>query len=393
MRRAPAVLAAFALLASAGCAETAVVYRPQGAERPSAARMSEAEELLAAVRGHAARIDRWQQRGIRFDRPGWRMTQIQVVFANLGAVAHRPDLPWQVHYVEDASRDAVAAGGGYVYVHDGVFAGGGLVAEDDDDALAALLAHAIAHTALRHAPLDETSFSLEQEASADRLGALYMALAGYDPHAAIGLWQRAPSAAPGLIAAHPLDAERAQRAAEAVAQVLPYYTPGRLNTRWESIHAAHAPLLQTGTAAAAAGSRFARALTVPPPAVEIVSSDGYKGVRIGMSVNEASAAYGAPLEHGGGSDCSYVAPAGVRGFAFLVVDGRIARVDVHEPGPRTAEGLGVGSPEADVRRAYGGRLTLEPREGYAIRFESDGATVTAYRAGLARESDRCAERP
>jgi hypothetical protein len=134
---------------------------------------------------------------------------------------------------------------------------------------------------------------------------------------------------------------------------------------------------------------------------EAVSIDGYRGVRIGMSVEEASTAYGGPLLPLGpveaGAGCFYVFPRGAPGaVSFMVVDGRVARVDVGGPEPRTSTGVGVGSTEAEVQAAYPGGvavsphkytgpdghyLTVAPREGAALIFETDGGKVTRYRAG------------
>jgi len=141
-------------------------------------------------------------------------------------------------------------------------------------------------------------------------------------------------------------------------------------------------------------SRFGRTLGDPARSLEFVSADGFKGVRLGMTLDEARTAYGAALLATDGlapgqARCYHVSPAYRSGaFAFLLVEGRIARIDVFAPGPVTAEGVGVGSSAADVQRAYAGRvrevpyfLTVEPRAGFAIRFETDGEAVTQYRAG------------
>lgn len=66
----------------------------------------------------------------------------------------------------------------------------------DDDELAAVVAHEMAHNLLDHRPLIEATKSGKTkvikatEADADRLSVWLMANAGYDPEAAISFWQR-----------------------------------------------------------------------------------------------------------------------------------------------------------------------------------------------------------
>src|SRR4029077_9335139 len=60
--------------------------------------ISEQEELKSAVRQHAA-IAAAQSSGGALDPPNLRYAQLQKVFSNLVAVAHRPELPWQIHLI------------------------------------------------------------------------------------------------------------------------------------------------------------------------------------------------------------------------------------------------------------------------------------------------------
>src|SRR5258708_6458297 len=49
--------------------------------------------------------------------------------------------------------------------------------------------------------------------------------------------------------------------------------------------------------------------------------------------------------------CSYMTPD-VKGIAFMLLDSRVARVDVFEGSWRTVSGAGVGSSEDEIRRIY-----------------------------------------
>jgi hypothetical protein len=82
----------------------------------------------------------------------------------------------------------------------------------------------------------------------------------------------------------------------------------------------------------------------------------------------------------------------------MVTGDTLVRVNVSGEAVRTAHGVGVGSPEASVRAAYGNRMTVEPhpyegpighylvvtdpnRPGFQMIFETNGASVTSFRAG------------
>jgi len=190
-------------------------------------------------------------RGAAVDRRGRRRTRIRRVFSELVAVAHRPELPWEVHLVEDATPNAFTAGGGLVVVLSGLF-DSGMLAEGDDAGLAVVLAHEIAHVALLHPPTRVTwlgvggvvsrnakdpyyraAYTFEQEAEADRLSVLYLALAGFDPLAASRLWTRVaeregdPTGDSRFLQDHPVSRERIAITREAGRRVARYRVHGR----------------------------------------------------------------------------------------------------------------------------------------------------------------------
>jgi len=192
--------------------------------------------------------------GFAVDLPGRRTTRVQRVFRRLVSVAHRPGLPWAVHRVSSPAENAFTAGGGLVVVLDGLF--GTLVPEDDDASLAAVLAHEIAHVTMLHPPTRVTwlgiggmvspqakdpyyraAYTHAQEAEADRLSVLYMALAGYDPLGASQVWERAAArgdasaARAGYLHDHPMSTERVALTREAGERVRRYWSPGRRHPR------------------------------------------------------------------------------------------------------------------------------------------------------------------
>lgn len=141
-----------------------------------------------------------------------------------------------------------------------------------------------------------------------------------------------------------------------------------------------------------------------------LSLDGLGPVDIGMTPAEASAAAGVQIkvvpEADLGQGCAYArADRGPSDRLFMVVDGRIVRIDVGGRGESrhtlTVSGIGVGSTEEEVERTYPGRIGVQGHpyvpDGHYLRytpvepglkhlsmiFETDGRVVTSFRAGLA----------
>jgi hypothetical protein len=128
-------------------------------------------------------------------------------------------------------------------------------------------------------------------------------------------------------------------------------------------------------------------------------------VRIGMTVDEASAAAGAPLRKDFGrqstGSCQYVtAGEALRGVAFMVVDGLIARIEVDRPSPvGTRSGVRIGTSASDLRKVYpdniqrandavagGEAMAFVPNDdfdaNYRIYFEIVDGAVARYRLGI-----------
>ena len=144
-----------------------------------------------------------------------------------------------------------------------------------------------------------------------------------------------------------------------------------------------------------------------------LSLEGIGPVRIGMTLDEAATAAGMPiglLDMPPGPECRYAVPDRASGtgdeLGFMVVNGRIVRIDVGIMGPyriRTVSGIGKGSTEAEVQATYPGRTRVEPHpyipngrylvympgdpglRHLGMIFETVDGEVRTFRAGLAEE--------
>ena len=152
---------------------------------------------------------------------------------------------WEYRVFESNSPNAFVLPGGKVGVTTGLFR----VAQNDDQ-LAAVIGHEVAHTAARHAAERYSQqalaqvglgiagqatnsraalqalglgaqvgallpFSRQHELEADRIGVDYMARAGYRPSQAVALWRNMGTArsggTPQFLSTHPNDATRIQQ--------------------------------------------------------------------------------------------------------------------------------------------------------------------------------------
>ena len=88
------------------------------------------------------------------------------------------------------------------------------------------------------------------------------------------------------------------------------------------------------------------------------------------------------------------------GTSVMLLNGRVARIDVSERGFFTLSGAAVGDSQASVQRRYGRRIhtsthadgvddskfltMLSSDRSLGIRFETDGERITSYYVGTAR---------
>ncbi len=180
--------------------------------------------------------------------------RLKGIVARLSKVSHYPNFPYEVHLADVDVVNAWCAPGGMVMVYTGLWdPKKGLVERGNDDQMAAVLAHEIAHATARHVTesisrnmtimmagaavqgaiaaggsstgadlfgqifsdgmnLYIPSYSRGNEREADRLGLMYMAKAGYDPRAAVELWKKAARQkkdTTSIYSSHPSNGSRA----------------------------------------------------------------------------------------------------------------------------------------------------------------------------------------
>jgi hypothetical protein len=139
----------------------------------------------------------------------------------------------------------------------------------------------------------------------------------------------------------------------------------------------------------------------PRPPAWTVTDASAGPIRAGMTLAEAAAAAGGVATDTARltRQCDYVRFSGTPpGVSVMIVEGRVARVDIDSTGITTDRGAAVGDDEAKVRASYAGRLTSEPHKyvdgvyllvrpespadsGSRLLFETDHGRVTRYRVG------------
>jgi len=190
------------------------------------------------------------------ERIGWRIAR----------AADKPEYDWDFVVIDDPKAvNAFALPGGKVAVYTGLFP----VARDEAG-LAVVMGHEVAHALARHgaermsqgllldilaigvaAAIDGSNpatqrgvmqafglgaqvgvllpFSRSQESEADRIGLILMAKAGYDPEAALTLWQRMEAQGgggpPEFLSTHPGYETRQQNIRAWIGEARQYYRP------------------------------------------------------------------------------------------------------------------------------------------------------------------------
>lgn len=178
---------------------------------------------------------------------------------------------WEFNLVKSADVNAFCMPGGKIVVYEGI-----LPITRDETGLAVVLGHEVAHAVAKHAnermsqqmlqqyggaalgvALSGTSgavqsvansvyglgaqygvmlpYSRKQELEADKLGLIFMAMAGYNPQEAEGFWTRMSEKTGGASVAefqstHPSDETRIKKIRESLPEAMKYYKGAKITT-------------------------------------------------------------------------------------------------------------------------------------------------------------------
>ncbi|MFV0338075.1 MAG: M48 family metallopeptidase [Chthoniobacterales bacterium] len=194
--------------------------------------------------------------------------QVQRVGRRIASVVNVPNAKWEFVVFEDSTPNAFALPGGKVGVNTGI-----LPIAQNDNGLAVVLGHEVAHVTTRHGGERASQgtllsvggnildlglgifggsagaavrsvamgaygvgaqygimlpFSRTHEYEADQIGLLYTARAGYDPREAIAFWKRMAAASKGnkvpeFLATHPMDEKRIKALEKAMPAAMEEY--------------------------------------------------------------------------------------------------------------------------------------------------------------------------
>ncbi len=171
---------------------------------------------------------------------------------------------WEFNVVDEDVVNAWCMPGGKVVVYTGI-----LPVTQDEKSLAVVMGHEIAHAIARHgnermsqglalqlggavisvalsekpaltrniflqsygigSTLGMLAYGRNHETEADKLGLVFMAMAGYDPNSAIAFWQRMAAGGgqkpPEFLSTHPSDENRIATLKEFMPEAMKYYKP------------------------------------------------------------------------------------------------------------------------------------------------------------------------
>ncbi len=200
-------------------------------------------------------------------RVGWKIQNAVEKYMSENSMSDQlKNYKWEFNVIEDPTVNAWCMPGGKVVVYTGILSVAG-----DDQGLAVVLSHEIAHAIAKHGnermsqgllsefggaalttvlkdkpeqtkKLWMTAFNAGaqygillpynrlQESEADHLGLIFMAMAGYNPNSAVGFWERMSQQNKGqsnfeFLSTHPSDENRIKNIKAKIPEAMKYYSP------------------------------------------------------------------------------------------------------------------------------------------------------------------------
>ena len=260
------VLACLLMVFLAGCTDVAITGRKQLNLVPDSLINSMAlSEYNAFLKSPETKLSEDVEKTAMVQRVGVRIADAVERYMKDNYMSDRIDgYKWEFNTVESEDKNAWAMPGGKVVVYTGI-----LEIAQDDTGLAVVMGHEIAHAIAKHgsermsqsllvlaggvaldqAMKDDSSgrrtafmtaygvgttiglmlpYSRTHENEADRLGLIFMAMAGYNPEAAVGFWERMAAdkegaQIPEFLSTHPAGETRIQNIKNNLYEAMPYY--------------------------------------------------------------------------------------------------------------------------------------------------------------------------
>lgn len=257
------IIFAVVLAASAGCSSVPLTGRNQlNLVSDQEINTMSAQEYQKVLQ--TSRLSSNAEQTAMVRRVGQRIQQaVETYFRQQNQSAQLEGYAWEFNLIEDAQVNAWCMPGGKVAVYTGI-----LPVTQDENGLAVVMGHEIAHAVARHSnermsqqmaaqglggvlsaavgqnptatqnvflqavgvgsQVGLLKFSRTQESEADHLGLIFMAMAGYNPDGAVGFWQRMAAQSQGgtieFLSTHPSDATRIANIQKELPEARKYYT-------------------------------------------------------------------------------------------------------------------------------------------------------------------------
>ncbi len=256
------------LMSLAGCTTVPITGRSQFNTVPDSLINSMAlQEYNSFLKSPENKLSTDPEKTAMVQRVGERIADaVERYMSEHGLAEQIADYEWEFNLIDSDEKNAWAMPGGKVVVYTGI-----LEMTQDEAGLAVVMGHEIAHAIARHgaermtqglavtlggialneAIKDEPSatrtifltsygigatvgimlpYSRMHETEADRLGLIFMAMAGYAPEEAVGFWQRMAKSKDGsatteFLSTHPTDETRILNIKRNLPEARRYYRP------------------------------------------------------------------------------------------------------------------------------------------------------------------------